>query len=158
MNLGNKNDAELIYRRRKTGMGPLPKGWKKLGAGAYRTSYLSPDKVVYKVAHPWENDTNVLEFSNYRRIRSSKVRLPKGWSIAPTQMYSFTFDGETVNIIAMQYIEGNHRFGLTDYQADAWLDKIGAYRAFDKCDLYDTHEGNFVITPTGKKVIIDLGA
>lgn len=158
MNLGNKNDAELIYRRRKTGAGPLPKGWKKLGEGSYRTSYLSPDRVVYKVCHPWEHDTNILEFENYRRIRKSKTRLPRGWAVAPTQLYSFTFGGESVNVIAMQYVEGEHKTGLTYDQSEVWLENVGAMHAFNKCDLWDIHEENFVITPEGKKVIIDLGA
>jgi hypothetical protein len=51
MKIGNIEDAKLIYRRRRTGYGPLPKGWKKLGMGAYRTAYLSPDDIVYKLCH-----------------------------------------------------------------------------------------------------------
>jgi len=158
MKLGCKEDAELIYRRRRTSRGPLPKGWKKLGEGTYRSTYLSPAGVVYKVAHPWEQDTNIPEYNNYLRIRNGKIRLPKGWAIAPAHLYSFPFKDETVNVVAMKYIEGKHEMGMTYDQSEAWFEKIGADRVFEKLNLYDLHEGNFVVTPEGKYVIIDLGA
>lgn len=157
MKLGNKEDAKLIYRRRRTGRGPLPKGWKKLGAGAYRTSYLSPDRVVYKVCHEDEgHHWNALEFANYRALRAERVKLPRGWRVAPTKVYKFLDGCEEVFIIAMKYIEGKHDWDSPETD-DEWFDKIGASEAFSACKMYDMHEGNFLITPKGQKVIIDLG-
>lgn len=157
MRLGNKEDAKLIYRRRRSGRGPLPKGWKKLGAGAYRTSYLSPDRVVYKVCHYDEGHRwNEREFRNYSRLRSSKVKLPSGWKLAPTKIYKFMDDNEEVHIVAMKYVEGKHDWKSPEAD-EAWFDKIGASEAFAACGMYDMHEGNFLITPQGQKVIIDLG-
>lgn len=153
MKIGNKKDAELIYRRRRTGAGPLPRGWRKLGAGAYRTSYLSPDKVVYKICHPEEGDEwNNFEFNNYARIRRDKTRLPRGWRVAPVKLYAVA----GASIIAMKYIEGAH----LKINADVWEDEIektGANQAFRSCNIWDVHEENFIVTSDGKKVIIDLG-
>jgi hypothetical protein len=162
MSLGCKQDAKLIYRRRKTGYGPLPKGWKKLGAGAYRTSYLSPDQVVYKVCHQDEYDSgdhwsNLCEFNVFKRCRISKARLPRGWRIAKTKLYSFDCDDGQVHIIAMEYVEGKHLEIGPDDDDEIIFSKIGATKAYEVIGLYDLHEGNFVVTPDGKNVIIDLG-
>lgn len=158
MRLGNKKDAELIYRRRRSGAGPLPKGWRKLGAGAYRTSYLSPDGVVYKVCHPEEGDEwNSYEFRNFIRIRKDKTRLPKGWRVAPAKLYSFNHDESEAHVVAMEYVEGEHMKISEDDDWEEKLDGSGATRAFRACNIWDVHEGNFVITRDGKKVIIDLG-
>lgn len=155
MKLGNRQDAELIYRRRKTGAGPLPKGWKKLGAGAYRTSYLSPDKVVYKVCHSEEgHEWNTFEFNNFVKIRREKTRLPRGWRVAPVKLYHID-DG--VGIIAMKYVDGTHIVIPDDDDWDELLEQSGANKAFHACGMWDVHEGNFLVTRDGKKVIIDLG-
>lgn len=158
MKLGSEDDAKLIYRRRKSGLGPMPKNWRMLGQGAYRTSYLSPDKVVYKICHYEEDqfcDMNEVEYNVFRRIRTSKVRLPRGWRVAKTHLYTFDDQGEKISIVAMEYIEGTHPDVGYDYEA--FFDSIGATKAYKLLDLEDLHEGNFLVTPKGNKVIIDLG-
>lgn len=155
MKIGSLSDAKLIHRRRKSGKGPLPKGWKLLGAGTYRKAYLSPDGTVYKVdVGGFDNSTNYHEFLNYSNI--NKRKLPKGWSIAPTKLYSF----DDVNIIAMKYIEGYHE-DIDDWPVDEIYKHFSDNRAsaaFKVCNIMDLHEGNYVVTPRGTKVIIDLGA
>jgi len=160
MKLGNKEDAQLIYRRRKSGGGPLPKGWKKLGEGAYRCAYLSPEGVVYKINRTtWDGDHNFIEEMNFRRIRSSKVKIPSTWRIAKTKLYTFkNKSDDVVHVVAMEYVKGSHKEGLaTVEQEEAFFQKSGALAAWEALGLDDLHEGNFVITPKGKKVIIDLG-
>lgn len=156
MKLGNRKDAELIYRRRKSGAGPLPKGWKKLGEGAYRATYLSPDKIVYKICHDGQHIWNVEEFENYVKYRRTNPRLPSGWRVAPAKLHNITHQGEEVSIIAMKYVQGTHHKDIPD-DWEAWCIEIGATGAFQACGIYDAHEGNFIVTPDGKNVIIDLG-
>lgn len=161
MKLGNKNDAMLIYRRRRSGAGPLPKGWKSLGHGAYRTCYLSPDGVVYKVAHAGQHEYNLFEFHNFKNIRSKRIRLPSGWRVPKVKLYSFKDDNDLVHVVAMQYVEGKHLRcpDNVDWdQFDSMLQKeYGAVKAFGKCGLWDFHEGNFMVAHSGKRYIIDLG-
>jgi hypothetical protein len=159
MKLGNKEDAQLIYRRRRSGNGPLPKGWKKLGEGAYRSTYLSPEGVVYKVnGSTYDGDHNFIEAMNFRRIRSSKVKVPRTWRVAKTKLYTFDHDDDKVNVVAMEYVKGEHKSGLcTSEQEEKYFEECGAIAAWDALGLDDLHEGNFVITPKGTKVIIDLG-
>jgi hypothetical protein len=57
----------------------------------------------------------------------------------------------------MKFIEGKHHFIPEDANYDIVLDKLGAHKAFGAVRIYDVHEENFVITESGKKVIIDLG-
>jgi hypothetical protein len=151
MKLGSREEAELIYRRRKSGLGPLPKGWSKVGEGAYRSSYLSPGRVVYKICHDYDYDCNDREYNAY--IRSHTINLPKDWGVAPTILYKL----DEVSVIAMKYIEGVKLKIKPNEDDEAILESVDAFNAFSALGLYDVHEGNFIITPKGKKIIIDLG-
>jgi len=158
MTLGTEEEARLIYRRRRNGRGPLPRGWKKLGEGASRSAYLSPLGVVYKINKPHlDEDYNLSEVFNFKRFKSSKKRLPTGWRIAKINLYSFKHEGDTINVVAMQYIQGRHEVLCSYEQEESFYKNSGALRAWKVLELNDVHEGNFVITPEGTKVIIDLG-
>lgn len=158
MKIGTLEHAKLIYRRRRRGFGPLPRGWKKVGEGTYRTCYLSPDGVVYKLdkKSACDPNSNRGEFENYKAFR--KTKLPKGWRIAPTYMHSFDDDGE-VCVVAMKYVEGRHEKvdKMSLQQVDLHWEANQAWDAFDALGLMDLHEENYLVTPRGTKVIIDLG-
>lgn len=154
--VGSTQEARLIFRRRYDA---LPKGWKRLGNGAYRTAYLSPSNVVYKICHENCDDHswNVNEYKAYQRYRTSKAQLPQDWEVAETNMLTFRDDSGDVHIIAMEYIEGEHPEIDSNVDYDEFFDNTDASTAFRMLNLWDVHEGNFIVTPAGKKVIIDLG-
>ncbi len=141
--IGTQAEAELIYRRRKTGWGPTPKGWKKIGQGSYRDVYLAPSGVVYKLEKVnYFTEANVKEFENYRRIKSKRVR---GWKVPKTQL--FMVDSNPV--IAMEFVDGEkHKDDCECFEhVDEYFAKIG---------LADSHCGQYVTHTSGKRYIVDM--
>jgi hypothetical protein len=66
-------------------------GWRKLGQGSYRTAYLSPKGVVYKVNNDGHDGKrrrgyNYAEVTNIIRIRE-EMELPRQWSVPDVTLY-----------------------------------------------------------------------
>jgi hypothetical protein len=154
--LGSEEDARLIYEKG----GKIPKGWKKIGYGAYRIAYLAPSGVVYKVAKRYypvtsssKNDNDV-EFDNYVRIVSKGVSY-RGWRIPKLYAYTWIDAMSSLNItvVACEYIKGAHEEINWDRERERY-NLIDA--AFAKFDLFDAHTGNYVLAGDGKRYIVDL--
>lgn len=69
----------------------MPEGWKRLGSGCYRTAYLSPRGVVYKVnARRYDGEEydgyNHAEFRNIITIKSTRT-VPEMWRIPDATLY-----------------------------------------------------------------------
>ena len=166
MDLGTLEEAQLIYRRRKSGAGPLPAGWRKLGEGISRQAYLSPTGTVYKIMGRQDN-SNENEYLSCQKIKegvkNNMTPLPKPWRVAECKLYKwdglvkkprdyFTYDwteGE-VCVIAMEYIDGQHA-----PDNDYWSDQGDV--VFSHLGSGDGHVANWVMSNKGEYVIIDLG-
>lgn len=101
--------------------GHLPKGWKKLGDGAYRSAYLSPSGVVYKRMHPWTSQKNNRD--EYRRYLEHRNAV-KGFRLARCRYFKSNM------ILAMEYVK--------DDRSDCWKshDSMRNYMR-NVCNYYD---------------------
>jgi len=155
--IGSLEDARLIYSRRKSGRGAMPKGWKKVGEGVYRTAYLSPDGVVYKICNDKDQSNNDREYQTYLNIRKSKTKY-KGWKVNPVHSYNFMYGHDKVVVNASPFVEGKHElvdWGSTDYdKISREEEKIN--QAFQAFGILDGHDKNYIVSKRGR-VIIDLG-
>jgi hypothetical protein len=99
--LGNASDAALAQSY-YDGYAEFRNGWKELGSGCYRTCYLSPDGIVYKVqsrqsAESPNYNSNSNEVRNYKLLAKY---LPERISLA--RCYEWT---NTVS--AMVFVSNN---------------------------------------------------
>lgn len=104
--IGNAEEAQFIsdwYRNSKcvcvTG---APEGWKYLGSGSYRTAYLSPSGVVYKVQQDpgCSYQSNRGEWDTYRRLYYT-CKMPKHSRLPKMGFFPM---GSTVGVIAAEFI------------------------------------------------------
>lgn len=156
---GNETEARFIrdwrdlYLRagRTTHEIPVPEDWKKLGSGCYRTAYLSPSGVVYKVQHrktSWQ--TNVGEAEKIRSLMFRK--LPKGCRLPRFALYDLGTEGvlamekfdKLLNEFAFYSFDGSRYWGLREELMQA-------------LNLWDLHGANVAIDKEGLVVPIDLG-
>lgn len=129
-----------------------PEGWEYVGRGSYRSVWLSPSKVIYKVNHEYGN-CNYREYEKLCWIRSEGriplgSRLPKAWLYEPR-------DGEYV--VAMEYVPG---VILEEYDGDDQK-RISYYDLMltleRRFELYDMHDQNVIVDEEGFLVPIDFG-
>ena len=84
--IGNLEEAQFIYnwyRNERADYYDRPDGWEYLGSGCYRTAYLSPSGVVYKVEqseNSWQSNKG--EYETWKRLylnckMPEHSRLPK---------------------------------------------------------------------------------
>ena len=115
----------------------LDSGWEFIGAGCYRSAFLSPSGVVYKV----EDDTYCE--SNKDEIRRARALARKSLSadIVIPVVSGFTFKSPTGDadrpfkhtvIVAMQYMAGEHPPGC-------WYDSFEG-RTFCECGEIEYNE------------------
>jgi len=169
MPIGNASEAAEILAAFRKGRSEdkwdegiaIPDGWKYLGHGLYRTAFLSPSGVVYKLERGslswWENNRkeyeNILEMRYDSRVTETVI-IPKAWL--------YEIDGS--DVIAMEFMDGiwtefhfpedcecGDTFGGTCARVQ--------FRAIEqKLALNDVHSGNAVFIPAQKKwALIDLG-
>lgn len=144
--------------------GHTPKGWRFLGAGAYRIALASPSGVCYKIERDSSDygQTNVKEYVNYLHLLL-ECSMPEGSRLPSYTLY--VVDSRTdwkdervpVGVSAMELIPGvcvsRQKDGPTDRDLDM-MKSIGR-----SCRLNDVHGGNVVRhKETGEYVLIDLGA
>ncbi len=144
--IGNAADAKLIS---ECGGYATPKGWRRLGSGCYRTAYLSPEGVVYKVETYRANGCNKREADNLIRL-NKKCRMPEG-----TRLPKFTYYSDC-GVIAME------RLDRTLHEVDDHEDwnKYQSLRAQIgyATRICDMHNGNVMVDDeTGDLVPVDLG-
>lgn len=153
--------ARLVRPRRPL----IPEGWTRVGSGAYRTAYLSPGGVIYKVEHNYATgagwgQSNRGEYENILRMvrenaRHEFCRLPKSTY--------FQLDGR--GVMAMEYINGERPemwecgyscscAKLTGECNTPVIDEIGHAFGID-----DMHAGNIAWLPAQRTyVLLDCGA
>ncbi len=160
--LGNESDARLIFEWKESqflnGYSPAPRGWAYLGQGSFRSAYLSPDGVVYKVEHApggFYGQSNYGEMLNLRRYWLTKMpkgcRLPRwGW---------YPIGNRTTGVIAMEHFDTLLRsFSRYDANGAKYWDRLVDLQEalYDMYDLYGT---NIAVDVKGDAVVpIDLGA
>lgn len=101
--IGNAEEAARITQWYYDGyVGDAPEGWKYLGAGVFRTAYLSPSGVVYKVqkSRAYSCQSNQGEWDAYRRLYYT-CKMPKHSRLP--KMGFFPMDGGP-GVIAAEFI------------------------------------------------------
>lgn len=159
--IGNEHDAQTILfwvRSHDAKYGKpscviheeAPLGWTYLGSGSFRSVWLSPEGVAYKVNHMSSYDSQSGdEIENLERLWKSGTlpgcRLPK--------FSSFTVDREPV--VAVERVHG---VTLREYEGDDWdmfYDIMN--NLSNKLRLFDVHDENVMVDRDGILVLVDLG-
>lgn len=134
----------------------MPEGWKRLGEGSYRTAYLAPDGLVYKVQHdtdayhggPSENEE---EFMNYSK-NSAILKASNGKCRLARSRYF-----RSVNVIVMEYVAKGE---------DAYVDPENVWSKptekaaplidiLHRFDFYDSQSSNVWFDTDGVLTMID---
>lgn len=161
--IGNERDARTILEwvtphRRKyeaptcAWSRSAPEGWKFLGRGSFRSVWLSPEGVAYKVDHNRDDwsDQSTQELVNLTRAwrkghTIEGCRLPK--------FHGYELDGEVV--VAIEAINGvllwEYRGADRNTMYDLISDIEREYR------LIDMHDENVIVDQDGYLVPVDFG-
>ena len=126
-----------------------PYGWKFIGTGSFRSVWLSPEGVAYKVTHTDWDDQSVDEVNNLKRAWEREVpdrcRLPR--------FADFCLGDEIV--VAVEFIKGRV---LNEYRGEG---KNGYYSLMHEIEkyykLYDMHDENVMVDEDGYLVPVDFG-
>ncbi len=166
--LGNSQDAKFITEwargcpdgsNRRFYGGPMPEGWKFIGYGSFRSVYLSPEGVAYKVQqyysqYSWDN---VGEYQNWQRIHR-ECEFPEGVRLPDLTLY----ENGGKPVVAMEYVRG---MTLADFNRSCQGDEQDKYRRYRglmvECgygfNLLDMHEENVMVDEeSGDLVVIDI--
>lgn len=164
--LGNEADARFIRdwytceleKPTYNQLRDAPEGWTRVDAGCYRTVFLSPGGVVYKVEQRYakpgghEGQSNKTEAANLRKYWLTKM--PEGCRMPRWGFFELGGRG----VIAMECFKKT----LSAYSAydspgsDYWARVRLLQRALD--DIYDLHGGNMAVDEENQKLVpIDLG-
>lgn len=161
MPIGSMTEAETILAAHKGKT--IPAGWKEIGSGEYRTAYLSPTGVVYKIERGFrKNQSNRGEYERILELRYDKILAGYGAYIPKAWLYEC---GRT-DVIAMEYVTGasitlaclldNECKCGPEFSECGWdiLDRVSTASG-----LTDLHRDNVVFIPEQNRVaLIDLGA
>jgi len=142
----------------------MPDGWTRIGSGAYRVAFLSPDGVIYKVEHSYNGvswgQSNRGEYENILRMIRQNVR--HDFCRLPKSTY-FQLDGR--GVMAMEYIDGErpdmwqcgYRCNCTKLTGECNTPVIDSIEiAFG---ITDMHAGNIAWVPAQRTyVLLDCGA
>lgn len=138
-----------------------PEGWKIIGAGSFRKSYLSPSGVVYKLQKSDYSSDNADEYMNIQDCQLTPV---PGWRVPKASLYSPL--GKP--IIAMEYIEGEFDMEPRCQGWDLETCDVGECTDEGRCifeiwgdatkawGIYDMHEENVIVDQNGTRVLIDV--
>jgi hypothetical protein len=143
---------------------PIPGGWRYLGCGMYRTAFLSPTKVVYKLERGRRSNIQnnrgeyerILEMRYDETVRESVI-IPKAWLY---EIYG-------TDVIAMEFMDGEwtewHDGGTGCEYCGERFGGTCAYLQFERLEsklgMSDIHSGNAVFIPAQKRwALVDLGA
>lgn len=132
-----------------------PRGFKRLGSGAYRVAYLSEEtNVVYKVEQTYGRSYDQSNEEEYLNLRSMMLRkLPE--TVRFPKYHLWRLDGRTV--AAMEYLPKLlNQYGGRNGGQKWWEAKRDLCLTFP--DLWDSHGANIAVDEeAGKIVPIDLG-
>lgn len=160
--LGNEQDARLIRdfvladKKRARGRMGCPDGWQFLGSGSFRSVWLSPEGVCYKVEHeyyPYSSD-NAAEYRNWRNW-TRNCMLPEGTRIPELTYYEL--DGKPV--IAMERVNGETFFNAKSFIPEEEIARFRdlMYELEEELGSSDIHDENVMVDySTMELVIVDL--
>lgn len=140
---GSLDEAETAYLM--NAYDRVLDGWEYLGSGIHRSAYLSPSKVVYKVAHDGYRSRQAQYAEALAVEVLSKEVPPAGFGVPKADIVEVI---PGLPVIAMEYIDGD----------GAYLD---GPQYTEACRFYrnsDIHAGNMMVRPSdGTIFMIDLG-
>lgn len=161
--IGNERDArtilEWVIPHREKYDAPrcaysesAPEGWEFLGKGSFRSVWLSPEGVAYKVDHQTDrwSDQSSQELVNLTRawLRERTIegcRLPK--------FHGYEFGGEVV--VAIEAIKGSRLYDYDGPGRDQLYDLLSDIE--DAYRLTDMHDENVMVDEDGYLVPVDFG-
>lgn len=140
---GSLDEAETAYLM--NAYDRVLDGWEYLGAGVHRSAYLSPSRVVYKVAHDGYSARQA-QFAEMLAVRVlSTVPSPAGFGVPRADLVEVV---PGIPVIAMEFIDGEGCYLDGDRQTTA--------RSFYRNN--DIHAGNIIERRSdGTIFMIDLG-
>jgi hypothetical protein len=152
--IGNRADALIAFNHYHKDT-PLPDGWKGLGEGSYRVSYLSPDRVVYKVQAYSDQgrdekgyvipDCNRREFEFYKEHKDSPK--PEGFNITPCYLWG-------QRILAMPLISGQGGKVVQGWYAPESV-RLAGHRWARDHQVYDVGGDNWLLDEAGILWLVD---
>lgn len=163
--IGNAVDAQLILDWTRAGAyrfgrsdrvrdGEAPEGWEYIDAGSFRSVWVSPEGVAYKVTHdPGHTAPNENEWCSLKAAWTSK--LPMGVRLPRAFLFDLEWEGRAECVVAMERIEGPL---LYDYEGDRRGEYYASLSACETLlDLWDLHDENAVVDiVSGDIVIVDF--
>lgn len=162
--IGNEKDALLIHNwwhgHRDSYRNP-PEGWQYLGGGSFRTAYLSPDGVVYKIQKDLSGgryQTNYGEYETWKRLYFG-CKMPKH-SRLPKLSYYAVPGQHNVGVIAIERLRRNpayyERVNKTGESYLCWSDVASAVAS--ACRVGDLHGDNIFLDEENNLLVpTDLG-
>lgn len=151
---------ELDYGRPKCVQdGHAPEGWKYLGRGSFRSVWLSPSGVAYKVEHSGRCGTQSSD--ELCSLRRAWEREPMEGCRLP-QFHGYEVEYEPV--VAIEAIDGctlyKYAYGEGDHQGPGYDRAEELYRLMRRVEnyykLWDMHDENIMVDETGTLVPVDF--
>jgi hypothetical protein len=123
-------------------------GWKFVGIGTTRVC-LMHDGIVYKVDIVDALANNCNEYNNYQKIisKTNDGWIGESFRVAECELYQINRRSECINVLAMEYVNGEH--ATPDESAD--ID----YLIDNEFGITDTYSGNVRYDSDGVLVLID---
>ncbi len=168
--IGNDHDAQTIlywvrsHPKHEYGkpicvqQGEAPEGWEFLGSGSYRSVWLSPEGVAYKVNHSAWDEQSEGELAKLKEVWENQERLPALCRVP--RFESYKVDGEPV--VAIEAVNGKT---LSDSYYENVIDREThkmhqehLRMIENRFKLWDMHGENAMIDEeTGELVVVDFG-
>ena len=123
----------------------MPEGWRTLGSGMFRTAYLSPSGVVYKVENVC-HDSNRDEAYRYEQVKHLNGTLPFRFAEC-----EFMLSEGRYTVLAMEYVQTDD----SDVEDSFWEMEDWLRRHFDYMDCSDWKRGQNWHALAGMAVITD---
>lgn len=163
--LGNAQEAELIHQwwhsPDRGERDKPPAGWTYLGSGCYRSAYLAPSGVVYKVQKYLDDSawqSNYKEWLTWKRLYFS-CKMPK-YSRLPRLNYFPVSQAGKLGVIAIEKLDGAYShygtFKRDDGELEHWSNvRLAIGEATEVGDLY----GDNLMIDTKNNLLVptDLG-
>jgi hypothetical protein len=138
------------------GISEPPPGWEFLSINdTWRRLVVRKGGVVYKIAFvPRAQDENDREYTAVQYAHKNPLEGYYVPNVEPYELYNQ--DGEYVNVLAMEYIEGPHIFECWTNGIDYEFPDHGRSPEYE-WGFDDLHEENMIVMDDGRIAIIDLG-
>ncbi len=153
----------------------LPDGWVWLGAGQYRSTYLSPNGVVYKVnRYAYDDGSGMGNVGEMKNIQHLCDNLPEGFAVPAATMYrvhSNSRNSSVDHVLAMEAVDTSTPFTNCygdDCYAEGCAFNEGNKRMGVECSfvalqplfnvMTDVHAGNVFADSLGTMWVVDAAS